>query len=73
METEYREVNGETCLVSTDGHYIVYPALNGYTGTAMENYNAYITDANRLTNFRTDSGFTSLEVVKGYLEKYFKG
>lgn len=60
-------------IVIKGENYVIYESFNGFEMTNENNFNAFIMNANEITEFKKSNGFTTLESVVNYIKKYFKG
>lgn len=60
-------------IVIKGENYVIYDSFNGFAMTNENNFNAYIMNANEITEFKKSNGFETLDDVVNYIKKYCKG
>lgn len=63
-------LSGKEVAVSEDWKYIIFPFLDDFRFTSLENYNNRIQDGNKVLKFNRYDGFETLVDCIEYAEKY---
>ena len=57
------------CSGHPQQYYVLYPNLDDFASTTLENYNARIQDARKIAHYRRSSGFVSMEDCMEYIKR----